>query len=100
VKRYKRASDILVGCIGYGGAFNMGRQHLGEMANAGMTPVAVCDIDESRLEVARQDFPGIETYNSEDAQELPGGSPCDHHAPQHPRPVGSPVSARRAPRGL
>ena len=64
MKRYKRASDILVGCIGYGGAFNMGRQHLGEMANAGMTPVAVCDIDESRLEVARQDFPGIETYNS------------------------------------
>jgi len=64
VKRYKRAKDIQVGCIGYGGAFNMGRAHLGQMQAAGMTPVAVCELDESRLEVATQDFPGIETYTS------------------------------------
>lgn len=64
MKRYKRASDIRVGCIGYGGAFNMGRQHLAEMAAAGMTPAAVCDLDEARLAVAREDFPGIETYRS------------------------------------
>ncbi|NQT52350.1 hypothetical protein HQ576_09885, partial [bacterium] len=46
MKRYKRAKDIQVGCIGYGGAFNMGRAHLGQMQAAGMTPVAVCEIDE------------------------------------------------------
>jgi len=59
-----KASDIKVGVIGYGGAFNMGRAHLSEMKAAGMTPVAVCDVDPSRLEVARQDFPGIETYTN------------------------------------
>jgi len=59
-----KASDIKVGVIGYGGAFNMGSAHLNEMKSAGMTPVAACDVDESRLEVARKDFPGIETYTS------------------------------------
>jgi len=64
VKRFKRAKDIKVGCIGYGGAFNMGRAHFNEMARAGMTPVAVVDVDPKRLEVAEQDFPGIQTYTS------------------------------------
>jgi len=59
-----KASDIKVGVIGYGGAFNMGSAHLNEMKNAGMTPVVACDADASRLEVAKQDFPGIETYTS------------------------------------
>jgi len=59
-----KSSDIKVGVIGYGGAFNMGKNHLNEMARAGMTPVAVCDVDKSRLEVAKQDFPGIGTYSS------------------------------------
>ena len=62
--KFDRASDIKVGVIGYGGAFNMGRQHLKEMEKAGMTPVSVADLDEERLEVAREDFPGIETYTS------------------------------------
>ena len=35
MKRYKRASDIKVGVVGYGGAFNMGRVHLQEMQKAG-----------------------------------------------------------------
>jgi len=64
VKRFKKPSDIKVGTIGYGGAFNMGRKHLEEMQKAGMTPVCVAEIDASRLEVARVDFPGIETYTS------------------------------------
>ena len=34
------------------------------MQAAGMTPVAVVDVDASRMEVARADFPGIETYRS------------------------------------
>lgn len=66
VKRFKDPKDIKVGTIGYGGAFNMGRQHLNEMKNAGMTPTAVVDLDSSRLEVAKADFPGIQTYTSVD----------------------------------
>jgi predicted dehydrogenase len=64
MRKYKKASEIKVGVIGYGGAFNMGKAHLSEMAKAGMTPTAVAEIDESRLRVAETDFPGIETYNS------------------------------------
>jgi predicted dehydrogenase len=64
VGRFKRAKDIKVGAIGYGGAFNMGKSHLGEMQRAGMTPTAVAEIDKSRLKVAEADFPGIETYGS------------------------------------
>ena len=62
--KFDKASDIKVGVIGYGGAFNMGKQHLLEMQKAGMTPVSVVDLDEDRLEVAKEDFPGIETYTS------------------------------------
>jgi len=64
MKKYKNAADIRAGVIGYGGAFNMGRGHLQEMRQAGMTPVAVCEVDPTRLEAAKQDFPGIQTYPS------------------------------------
>jgi len=64
VKRFKKPGEIRVGVIGYGAAFNMGRGHLNEMKRAGMTPTAVAEIDPERLEVARGDFPGIETYDS------------------------------------
>ncbi len=64
MKTYKNPADIKVGVIGYGGAFNMGRQHLKEMQAAGMSPVAVAEVDTSRLAVAKTDFPGIETYPS------------------------------------
>ena len=64
MKRYAKPGDIKVGVIGYGGAFNMGRAHLNEMKQAGMVPTAVAEIDEKRLAVATQDFPGIETYTS------------------------------------
>ncbi len=62
--RYRRTRDIKVGVIGYGGAFNMGRGHLQEMAETGMVPTAVCDVDTARLAAAEKDFPGIETYDS------------------------------------
>ena len=62
MKKYPKATDIKVGVVGYGGAFNMGRQHLQQMQAVGMTPVAVTEIDSQRLAAARQDFPGIETY--------------------------------------
>lgn len=59
-----RKKDIKVGVIGYGGAFNMGHGHLMEMQAAGMTPVAVCELDPERRAVAQTDFPEIETYAS------------------------------------
>lgn len=64
MKQYKTAALIKVGVIGYGGAFNMGRQHLELARKAGMTPAAVCELDPARLTVAAQEFPGIETYRS------------------------------------
>ncbi|MCX5660148.1 MAG: Gfo/Idh/MocA family oxidoreductase [Planctomycetota bacterium] len=63
MKRYEKASDIKVGVVGYGGAFNMGKHHLESMKAAGMTPKAVCEVDPARLEVAGKDYPGIETYS-------------------------------------
>ena len=64
MKYFKSAKDIKVGVIGYGGAFNMGKVHLDGMHNAGMTPVAVTELDAERLKVAESDFPGIGTYSS------------------------------------
>ncbi|PCJ60866.1 MAG: dehydrogenase [Planctomycetota bacterium] len=62
--RFKKAKDIKVGVVGYGGAFNMGKGHLNEMKHAGMTPIAVVEIDAARRKVAEEEFPGIETYSS------------------------------------
>lgn len=53
--------------IGYGGAFNMGRGHLNGMKEAGITPTAACDLDQARVKVAEEDFPGIRTYTDVDA---------------------------------
>src|ERR1035437_6188271 len=64
MSKYQQPSDIRVGVVGYGASFNMGRAHLNEMKKAGMTPVAVADLDPTRLAVAQADFPGIETYDS------------------------------------
>lgn len=64
MKRYQSPDQIRVGVIGYGGAFNMGREHLNGMKRAGMTPAAVAELDPKRLEVAEQDFPGIATFTS------------------------------------
>lgn len=59
----RKRSDIRVGVIGYGGAFNMGREHLKAMQAAGMTPCAVAELDPKRLEVAGADFPGIGLFS-------------------------------------
>jgi len=72
MKTYKKASEIRVGVIGYGGAFNMGRQHLLEMQKAGMTPVAVAEVDPARLAIAKTDFPGIGTISSVDSKPKQG----------------------------
>lgn len=62
-----KASDIKVGVIGYGGAYNMGRAHLEATRAAGMTPTAVAELDPARLEVAANDFPGISLHKSSTA---------------------------------
>lgn len=64
--RFQQASEIKVGVVGYGGAFNMGRMHLQDMQKAGMTPRAVAEPDKARLAVAAQEFPGIQTFASVD----------------------------------
>ncbi len=61
---FKSADDVKVGVVGYGGSFNMGHSHLKEMQKAGMTPIAVAELDAERRKVAAADFPGIETYDS------------------------------------
>ncbi|MDX1934550.1 MAG: Gfo/Idh/MocA family oxidoreductase [Capsulimonadales bacterium] len=50
--------------IGYGGAFNMGKAHLGWMRDSGILPVAACDVDEARVRVAETDYPGIRAYTT------------------------------------
>lgn len=56
------SKNINVAVIGYGGAFNMGKNHLNWMQAAGFTPFAACDVDPARMQSAAQDFPGIRTY--------------------------------------
>jgi predicted dehydrogenase len=63
-QKTRNTPGLRVGVIGYGGAFNMGRHHLQEMAAAGMIPVAVAEPDRNRLSVATGDFPGIQTYDT------------------------------------
>ena len=56
--------QIKWGIIGYGAAFNMGRDHSNWInASPGMRAIAVCDVDPKRTAAAAKDFPGIATYN-------------------------------------
>ena len=64
MKRLKTTRQIKGAVIGYSSAFEMGKAHLTQMKQAGMTPTAVCEMDPKRLRAAEADFPGIETYDS------------------------------------
>lgn len=56
--------SIRAGIIGYGPAFNMGKAHMEYISQTeGLEAAAVCDLDPKRTEAAKQDFPGIQTYN-------------------------------------
>lgn len=60
-------SPINCAVVGYGPSFNMGKFHADIISKTnGLKLVAVADIDESRLEVAKKDFPGILTYKNID----------------------------------
>ncbi|MCK5804331.1 MAG: Gfo/Idh/MocA family oxidoreductase [Lentisphaeria bacterium] len=64
MKRFDSPGQIKVGTIGYGASFQIAKHHLSQMKSIGMVPTAVADIDESRLPVAQEDFPGIQTFSS------------------------------------
>ncbi|MEI6913989.1 MAG: Gfo/Idh/MocA family oxidoreductase [Armatimonadota bacterium] len=68
-------TGIRVGVIGYGGAFNMGKNHLAHAQSAGMPPSAVCDLDPARTAAANDDFPGIAIFN--DVDEFLAKAPVD-----------------------
>ncbi len=56
-------TKLNVGVIGYSPLFNMGKNHLQEMArNDGLIPHAVCDLSRDVLGQAELDFPGIKTF--------------------------------------
>ena len=61
---YNNPSDIKVAVVGYGGIYNMGKIHLNDVQKAGMTPRAAVELDATRLALAPQDFPGIQTYTT------------------------------------
>lgn len=50
--------------IGYGGAFNMGKQHGEQMIASGIEFAAVCDLDAVRAKQAELDFPGIGVHTN------------------------------------
>lgn len=58
----KASETLRAAVIGYGGAFNMGKNHADWMRPAGIETVAVCDSDPERLKAAEADFPGVATY--------------------------------------
>ncbi len=62
-------TKITAGVLGYGGAFNMGKQHA-EAINAqlGMETVAVCDLDPTRTAQAKEELGDhIQTWNDPEA---------------------------------
>ncbi|MGB2997528.1 MAG: ThuA domain-containing protein [Phycisphaerae bacterium] len=60
--------EIRCGVLGYGPAFNMGKGH-GEWMNAtpGLRTVAACDTNPERMKAAKEELPGIRTFESLDA---------------------------------
>lgn len=80
---------VKVAAIGYGGGFNMGKRHQESCKVAGMTPVAVCDIDIRRANTAKQELgEHIQTFDSvsklleqSDAEMCVVITPHNTHAP-------------------
>ncbi len=59
----KPNKKIRCGIIGYGGAFNMGQNHANWInSTEGLETIAVCDVSTERIEVAKQELPGLEGY--------------------------------------
>jgi len=83
------AKTVKVAAIGYGGAFNMGKMHLDSCKTAGLTPVAVCDVDPKRVATAKTELgEHIQTYtkvedllSKSDAEMCIVITPHNTHAP-------------------
>jgi len=59
--------NIKFAVVGYGPAFNHGKRHCQLISNTeNLSLVSVCDLDTTRTEIAKKDFPGISTYNNLD----------------------------------
>jgi len=59
-------SQLRGAVIGYGGAFNMGKQHAQQMIQHGIAFAAACDVDPARAAQAKTDFPDIEVFTNPD----------------------------------
>jgi len=60
----EETGTIGCGVIGYGPAFNMGKHHGNFIVGTpGLELRAICDLDPARTEAAKEDFPGVRTYN-------------------------------------
>jgi len=58
------ARPVKIGIIGYGPACNMGSLHAGLIRSVeGLEVAAVCDLNEERLKIAREELGDIKTYN-------------------------------------
>lgn len=60
------ATQLRGAVIGYGGAFNMGKQHAQQMMKYGIAFAAACDLDPARAAQAKADFPDIDVYTNPD----------------------------------
>ena len=59
------AKKIRGAVVGFGAAFNMGKAHASQMQGTdGIECVAICDVDKARTKAAKEDFPGVNTYNN------------------------------------
>ena len=66
---------VRCGLLGYGPNHNMGRNHYGWLNEVpGLRPVAMCDIDRGRVEVARQECPDLELYATSSEEMLADGN--------------------------
>jgi len=59
----EEGKPVRVGVVGYGGAFNMGKYHADLIGRVpGLELTAVCDVDEERLKVAKEEQPGAKLF--------------------------------------
>jgi predicted dehydrogenase len=72
----KEGKPIRCGIVGYGGAFGMGKFHADTIRSIpGMAVTAVCDLDTARLQLAKEQQPGVATYT--DVKDMAGDAEVD-----------------------
>jgi predicted dehydrogenase len=66
MNKFNSVKEIKAALIGYSPQFRMGELHANDMGKAGITTVAVCDINSEVLKAAVKNHPGVDTYTSVD----------------------------------